>query len=171
MNLIFYMIFTFIIYSFAGWLIEGLYSLYSKKSFKKDGFLAGPLKPMYGVAMTILILCYEVLKINKIPFIILCFLIPTIVEYISAYLLKNIFNKTYWSYSDLSFNINGYVCLTFSVYWCILSYIGVVYINPVISYLYIANRILLNRLSILMISIFIVDFILSIRSSIKYRNI
>ncbi|MEW9934864.1 putative ABC transporter permease, partial [Clostridium butyricum] len=41
-----YLFFTFIIYSFAGWIIEELYSKYSTGRFKKDGFLKEPLKPM-----------------------------------------------------------------------------------------------------------------------------
>ena len=171
MNLIFYIFFTFIVYSFAGWLIEGGYSLYSNGTFKKDGFFIGPIKPMYGIAMTILIICYEVLKIGKIPLIILCFIIPTAVEYISGDLLKRIFNKIYWSYSDLNFNINGYICLKFSLYWCALSYIGVVYINKLFSYIYIMNSTLIDKVSVLMIFLYIVDFILSIMHCIKYRNI
>lgn len=43
-NVIMYLLFTFIIYSFAGWIIEELYSKYSTGRFKKDGFLEEPLK-------------------------------------------------------------------------------------------------------------------------------
>ena len=171
MNLTFYIFFTFIVYSFAGWLIEGVYSLYSNGTFKKEGFFIGPVKPMYGIAMTILIICYEILKIGKIPLIILCFIIPTAVEYISGDLLKRIFNKIYWSYSDLNFNINGYICLKFSLYWCVLSYIGVVYINKLFSYIYIINSTLIDKVSVLMIFLYIVDLILSIMHCLKYRNI
>ena len=46
MYLLFYLFFTFIIYSFAGWVIEELYSKHSTGRFKKEGFLKGPLKPM-----------------------------------------------------------------------------------------------------------------------------
>lgn len=171
MNLIFYMFFTFIIYSFAGWLIEGLYSLYSNGTFKKEGFLIGPIKPMYGIAMTILIMCYEVFNVDKIILIILCFIVPTMVEYISGYLLKNIFNRVYWNYTDLNFNINGYVCLIFSLYWCVLSYIGVVYVNNLIWHIYIINKILINKLSTILIFIYIIDLIISTMHCIKYKNI
>lgn len=169
MNLLFYVFFTFMIYSLVGWIIEELYSFYSTGSFKKDGFLKEPLKPMYGIAMTILVICYEVFKIHGIPFIILCFLIPTIVEYISGYMLKNIFQKIYWDYSKLKFNIKGYVCITFSFYWCILSYIGVVYLNPVIKSIYVIHKDLIHTVSILMFFIFSIDLIITIMNCYKYR--
>ena len=89
MNLLFYLYFIFTIYSFAGWIIEELYSKYSTGKFKKEGFLKEPLKPMYGIAMTILIVFFEILKINRVAFIILSFLIPTIIEYITGYIMKS----------------------------------------------------------------------------------
>ena len=164
MYLLFYLFFTFIIYSFAGWVIEELYSKHSTGRFKKEGFLKGPLKPMYGIAMTILIFYYEALKIRGIPFIILCFLIPTTVEYISGYIMKHIFNKVYWDYSNLKFNIRGYVSLLFSCYWCALSYVVVVYLNPLISYWYIGYKNLINYILASILLIFISDFIITIMS-------
>ena len=167
MNLLFYLYFIFTIYSFAGWIIEELYSKYSTGKFKKEGFLKEPLKPMYGIAMTILIVFFEILKINRVAFIILCFLIPTIIEYITGYIMKNFFNISYWDYSDLKFNINGYVSLIFSCYWCILSYIGVVYMNPVVLTLYIKYKKILNLTLILLFIIFCVDLFTIL---IKFNN-
>ena len=60
MNYAFYIIFVFIIYSFIGWIIEKLYSFYKKNTFKNEGFLYGPLKPMYGVAMAGLVIIHEI---------------------------------------------------------------------------------------------------------------
>ena len=91
MNVLFYLSFNFIIYSFIGWIIEETYSFTITGKFKKDGFLNGPFKPMYGIAITFLILCNEILDINGIPLILLCFLIPTTVEYISGCTLKAYF--------------------------------------------------------------------------------
>lgn len=164
MYLLFYLYFTFIIYSFFGWIIEALYSLYSIRKFKKDGFLKGPVKPMYGVAMTMLIFYREFLKVRGISFIILCFLVPTTVEYISGYMMKHIFNRQYWDYSRQRFNIKGYVCMLFSCYWCVLSYIGVVYLNPLISHWYISYRYLINYILEFIFLIFIYDFIITIKA-------
>lgn len=167
MNVLFYLYFTFTLYSFLGWVIEELYSKYSRGKFKKEGFLKEPLKPMYGIAMTTLIVFYEILKINGVSFIILCFLVPTTIEYITGYILKNSFKLSYWDYSELRFNINGYVSLVFSCYWCILSYIGVVYLNPIISRGYIKSEIILNTILILHLIIFVTDLFTVL---VKYKN-
>lgn len=136
MNILFYLLFNFIIYSFMGWVIEEFYSFFITGKFKKEGFLKGPFKPMYGIAFTYLILCNEILDINGIPLILLCFLIPTTVEYISGSILKYIFNKVYWDYSNFKYNIHGFVTLKFSLYWTFLSYIGIYFFQPAIHNFY-----------------------------------
>ena len=133
---IFYASFNFILYSFIGWIIEGIYNVTVTKKLKKEGFLIGPFKPMYGIASTILILYNQMLDINGIPLVLLCFLIPTTVEYISGYILKHIFNKVYWDYSDFKYNIHGFVTLKFSLYWTLLSFIGVYFLQPTIYSIY-----------------------------------
>ena len=139
MDLSFYLIFNFIVYSFFGWIIEEVYCYCTEKRFKEDGFLLGPFKPMYGIAMTMLVFFRYILRWNLIVMIPLCFFVPSIVEYISGYLLKAIFNKSYWDYSDMRFNINGFVCLKFSLYWTLLSFITVRYVEPLINKLFLVQ--------------------------------
>lgn len=170
MYLLFYLYFTFVFYSFAGWVIEELYSKYSTGKFKKEGFLKEPLKPMYGISMTLLIIYYEFLKIRGLSFGVLCFLIPTTVEYISGYMLKHLFNKSYWDYSELKFNLNGYVSLIFSCYWCILSYIGVVYLNPIVLKWYRIYESLIDYILPLSFIIFILDLIITTNDYIKTKD-
>ena len=171
MYLLFYLYFTFVFYSFAGWVIEELYSKYSTGKFKKDGFLKEPLKPMYGIAMTLLIIYYEFLNVRGLSFGVLCFLIPTTVEYISGYMLKHLFNKSYWDYSELKFNLNGYVSLVFSCYWCFLSYIGVVYLNPILLKWYSIYGDFIDYILLLSFIIFIVDLIITTNNYIRTKDI
>jgi uncharacterized membrane protein len=156
MSGIFYASFNFIFYSFIGWIIEEVYNVTVTKKLKKEGFLIGPFKPMYGIASTILILYNQMLDINGIPLILLCFLIPTTVEYISGAVLKYIFNKNYWDYSKLKYNIHGFVTLKFSLYWTLLSFIGVCFLQPVIYNIYRELE------SSLTIGVFIFSIILTI---------
>lgn len=50
-----YFLFNFFLYGFIGWIIENLYSYYKQGHFQEDGFLNGPFKPMYAIAMSIII--------------------------------------------------------------------------------------------------------------------
>ncbi|MFW2489286.1 putative ABC transporter permease [Clostridium chromiireducens] len=157
MNSIFYIMFNLIFYSFIGWIIEEVYCYTITKEFQKDGFLIGPFKPMYGIAFTLLILCKEMLIIDGIPLILLCFLIPTTVEYISGYVLKHTFNKVYWDYSNFRCNIHGFVTLKFSIYWMILSLVGLYYLQTIVYSLYIQEQDFFNVLLIAGVIILAID--------------
>ena len=163
MGLLFYMTFNFIFYSFIGWIIEEVYSYVTVKKIKKEGFLKGPVKPMYGIASTILILYNQILDIDGIPLILLCFLIPTTVEYISGYMLKHIYNKTYWDYSNLKYNIHGFVTLKFSLYWTLLSFIGVCFLHPAVYNMYIESEKTLIIGVCFFSIILILDFLLTLQ--------
>jgi len=160
---IFYASFNFILYSFIGWIIEGIYNVTVTKKLKKEGFLIGPFKPMYGIASTILILYNQILNINGIPFILLCFLIPTTVEYISGYMLKHIFNKIYWDYSNFKYNIHGFVTFKFSLYWTLLSFIGVCFLQPIIYKIYRELESSLTTVVCILLIIFIIDLLLTLQ--------
>ena len=163
MNILFYLIFNLIFYSFIGWIIEEVYSFTITGRFKKEGFLKGPFKPMYGIAFTILILYNQILDINGIPLILLCFLIPTTVEYISGYMLKHIFNKIYWDYSNLKYNIHGFVTLKFSLYWTLLSFIGVYFLQPSVYNIYKESEKVLIIIVCFFSLILAIDFLLTLQ--------
>lgn len=159
-----YVVFNFIIYSVIGWIIEEAYSFLVNKKFKREGFLIGPFKPMYGIAVTLLILCNQTLGIDGGPLIMLCFLIPTTVEYISGYMLKHIFNKIYWDYSHLKYNIHGFVTLKFSLYWTLLSYIGIYFLQPVVYNFYKGSEGILIIAVCFLLSILILDLLLTLQN-------
>lgn len=57
---------------------------------------------------------------------------PTIVEYVTGYLIRRYFHKNYWDYSELNYNYQGLVCLSFSFAWTVLTFIGIKYFQPFI---------------------------------------
>ena len=131
-----YFIFNFFFYGFVGWIIENLFCYCTRGHFQKDGFLSGPFKPMYAIAMSILVLIESTLNINVYFLIPLCFIIPTVVEYITGIIMRNYFNKNYWDYSELKYNFKGIICLEFSMAWTILTFIGVKYLQIMVNNAY-----------------------------------
>lgn len=71
--------FRLMLYSFGGWLLEGLYQLLMTGSFWKPNFLLGPFKPMYGIASVLLL---AVRPLGKRAFFFFAQLIPLGVEVI-----------------------------------------------------------------------------------------
>ncbi|MNO34170.1 hypothetical protein D3C76_241990 [compost metagenome] len=129
--------FYFLLYSLFGWLLENVYSLFTQGVFWKEGFLKGPLKPMYGVApLLLLIFLQEGEGVRPLLAALLCLIIPTVVEGISGYLLFTIFGRRWWDYSGLRFQLGGHVCLRFSVYWGLLSALMFKVVHPLVEQAY-----------------------------------
>ncbi|MEG0297317.1 MAG: putative ABC transporter permease [Clostridium sp.] len=147
-NYLLYYSFNFFLYSFVGWILENGFCYFKKKHFQEDGFLFLPLKPMYGIAMTIIISLYYNISSNIFFLIGICFFVPTTVEYITGVLMRKYFNKNYWDYSDVKYNIQGIICLRFSVYWIFLTVIGVKLFQP-----YVVNMIYKQFISLWIIII------------------
>lgn len=99
------------------------------------------------------------LQIRRLRKMILFFIIPSIVEYISGYLLKKLFDKSYWSYLNLRYNLNGYICLKFSVYWMLLSFIGIYFLQNILDkFYYMVSGELLGIFIVIINFIMILDF-------------
>ncbi|MBW4085825.1 putative ABC transporter permease [Paenibacillus sp. S150] len=128
--------FYFMLYSFLGWVLEGSYNLHSLGTFRKEGFLKGPVKPMYGFAPLLLLAAKDL----QLPFplmIALALLIPSAVEYISGSLLKSVFHKQWWDYSEMPYQWNGHICLKFSLYWWGLATVCLYGLQPLVEMMYL----------------------------------
>ncbi|MEK4516792.1 putative ABC transporter permease [Paenibacillus sp. FSL H8-0122] len=128
-------LFYFTVYSFMGWVLEGSYNLYSAGTFRKEGFLKGPFKPMYGCAPLLLLAAYES-RLPFLSFLLLALLIPSAVEFVSGWLLKRMFRRQWWDYSAMPYQLKGHICLKFSLYWWGLSLICIYAIQPMVHSLY-----------------------------------
>lgn len=152
-----------------GWIVENIYCLSTEKRFQNDGFLKGPYKPMYGIAMIILLLCQSAFGDSFMFMTILCFIIPTAIEYLSAHMLKTYFNKVYWDYSDFKHNLSGYVCLEFSCYWTILGIGIITLIHPILDSFYMNNMESIFYVTAAAVPIFTTDLIITIIKALKAK--
>lgn len=168
MTIISFTLFNFILYSIVGGLIEGIYNYIITGKFKKEGFMKGPYKPMYGIAFTFLVLIDKYYNFNIIITLLLFFIIPTTVEFISGYLLKEVFNKQYWDYSKLKYNYKGLITLKFSFYWMILCYIGINFLQPVINNIYLSLEKFFRVTNFIVLFIMLFDLIITIK--VIYRR-
>lgn len=152
-----YYSFNFFFYGFLGWGIENLYCYATKGHMQRDGFLFGPFKPMYAIAMTIILGLYNSISQNIFFLISICAIIPTTVEYCTGVIMRQFFNKNYWDYSNIKYNIQGIICLRFSVYWTILTFIGVKLFQP-----YFVDQLynFMSPFNLFVISILIIGLIL-----------
>lgn len=155
-------VFYFTIYALIGWLIENSYSYATKRKFFKPNFFHGPFKPMYGFAPVVLVYLIGP-ETNWGIIFLLCFIIPTFIEYLSGTLLQKFFQRQWWDYSDMPLQIQGHICLPFSLCWIFLSLACIKWIHPVIISAYEAAEFLWAWIWPAVVLYFIAELTLSIR--------
>ena len=166
------LIFYFAIYSFLGWLVEVAYAYSISKKFVNRGFLFGPFCPIYGFGLLSLIVLLQSFTKNIFLFFIGAILTTSAIEYFTGFILEKIFKTHWWDYSKEKFNLHGYICLKFSIYWGIFGTLLYYFIHPFIA-LSVSHipRILILILSPLIFIYFLTDFIFTIHSLFKIKSI
>ncbi len=136
-NSIWKIFFYFIIYSFFGYIIETIFGIVTTGRFEsRQSFLYGPFLGIYGIAGVILIIFIKYFKQNNLTIFVAGFIIGSLTEYIISYVTDIFLHTQWWDYSDKILNINGRICLLYSVFWGILTVFLVKVINPKIDKIY-----------------------------------
>lgn len=127
----------FFICSFIGWLLEVAYAFSVYGTFVDRGFLRGPICPIYGYGAVIMVLITDWIKKKKVTNSLIIFVIvaviATVLEYIASYFLELVFNLRWWDYTGYFLNINGRVCLIFSIFFGIAGVIFIKNIYPIMQ--------------------------------------
>ena len=130
-----YLFWYFIIFSFVGLIIETLFCYITTGVIEsRKGFLIGPFCPIYGVGATCLIFLLDKYKDKDFKIFILGGIIGSIIEYILSFALEALYGTRFWDYNDKNFNLNGRICLLYSIYWGILSILLMKYICPKLNH-------------------------------------
>ena len=108
---------AFLLYSFLGWGMEVLLTLFRDKKFVDRGFLLGPYCPIYGYGCILIVLLLRNYTDNFLVLFILAMVICMALEYLTSYFMELIFKARWWDYSDKKYNINGRVCLEYAVFF------------------------------------------------------
>ena len=165
--------YIFLIYSMIGWLMEVIIVSCQQKKLTARGFLIGPWCPIYGFGSLFITFLLKKYYDDVIVLFIMSFLIGTILEYVTSYLMEKMFHARWWDYSSHKFQINGRVSLTTSLCFGMLGVILVYVFNP--FFLRIISNIppvIFNTIMIIVFLLFITDVIFSFKiiSNIKKES-
>ena len=128
----------FIIYSILGYLIETLFGLVTKGVIEsRQSFLYGPFCAIYGLGAVIMIGLLQYFKKNNFTLFFGGFLIGSVVEYLVSLFGEMMLHVKWWDYSNMPLNINGRICVYFSIFWGILAIFLMTYINKKVDKLLI----------------------------------
>lgn len=162
---IYEILWLFLIYACIGWCMEVGYCGLNSGKFVNRGFLNGPICPIYGVGGVIIILCLTPLESNILLLFLGAVVVTSLIELITGYVLEKIYHTRWWDYSDVPFNIGGYICLKFSLMWGCAGVILMKAVHPVIyGLIRLFPKLFGEILLVLFLIIFVVDCVVTIIS-------
>lgn len=110
-------VWIFLVYAFLGWCAEVAFAAVHHGKFVNRGFLNGPVCPIYGVGMLVVVTLLWGLRHNLILLFLGSAGLTTTLEYATGWILERFFHDKWWDYSDKPFNVKGYICLEFTILW------------------------------------------------------
>ena len=122
----------YLVYAFLGWVGETVVATVRGKKFANRGVAAGPFCFVYGTAAVLLAVGFTDLRTRPVTLFLACMLASTIVEWLTAKMLERLHRRKWWDYSGKKFNLNGYVCLQYSVLWGLLGMATVLWGNDLL---------------------------------------
>lgn len=152
----------FIIYSVIGYIIETLFGMVTKGVWEsRQSFLYGPFCAIYGLGAVVMILALKYFNKNYNTLFIGGFIVGSIVEYIVSWYGDVFLNVKWWDYSDMPLNINGRICVFFSLFWGFLAIYLMAYANPRVDRLInkIKGKFALKKLKVITMIIIVFMFV------------
>ncbi len=123
----------FLIYSCVGWCLEVIYAAATTGELVNRGFLNGPVCPIYGFGMIIVLFALTPLQGNVILLYLGGVILPSALELVGGWALEKIYHTRWWDYSDFPFNIGGYICLEFCLLWGVGTLVVMKIAHPIIA--------------------------------------
>lgn len=124
----------FMIYSFAGWVMEVLISLIYRHKFINRGFLVGPIVPIWGTGA---LFVSFVLSGTENLFVIFCVSMVggALIEYLASWIMEQLFRVRWWDYTKKPFNVNGRICLESIMAFGFFGILIIKFTNPFLLHL------------------------------------
>lgn len=118
--------------SFAGVVIEMLWCLLKHGYLEsRAGLVYGPFNMLYGAGAVLLTVSLYGLRNHRRRLSFLGgFVVGSVLEYFCSFAQEFFLGSRSWDYSSKPFNINGRVCLLYSVFWGLLGVLWVKNLYP-----------------------------------------
>jgi uncharacterized membrane protein len=112
------------LFSVIGWLYECTYCAIKTKKWDNRGFLFGPVCPIYGFGGIMVIAAANLVESavhaggaapEPWQVFVVSALGSAVLEYVTSYVLERWFHARWWDYSNVPLNLNGRICLPFTL--------------------------------------------------------
>ncbi len=161
----------FYIYCFLGWCVESSIVSYSQKRWVNRGYLTLPMLPIYGSGAIVVLFVSLPVREYIISVYFFGMIAATILEYITGWVMESTLKVKYWDYTGKFGNVKGRICLTSSLFWGVLSVFMTYVLHKPIEKFVLSMPVFVLNFSVTVISVlFVVDFIISTKKAIDFRN-
>ena len=122
----------FFLYAFLGWCCEVVFAAVKTGKFVNRGFLLGPVCPIYGMGVALVLWALLPLEHNLPVLYFGSVLITSALEFLLGWISEKLLHQRLWDYSDMPFNLCGHICLAFSLVWGFACLLVVRIFHPVL---------------------------------------
>ena len=159
----------FYLYCFFGWIFESTYVSLKQRHFVNRGFLRIPMLPLYGSGAVMMLWVSLPFRSSLILTYISGVIGATALEYVTGYVMEQLFKVRYWDYSNQPFNVHGYICLTSSIAWGFLTIFMTHVIHKPIERAVLAMSLMWNLFFVFFVTvIFIYDSIVCTKEALAF---
>lgn len=154
------LLWMFLIYSFLGWVLETAIAIVRQRKIVNRGLINGPFCIIYGIGAVLISIGLQELSGGWLFFFATIY--ATVVEWTAGHIIQKVYHERWWDYSKIKFNLDGYICLPFSLLWGIFGYIVVRWGNHLLFDLYkLLPSLLLHILVLVITAALCVDMLAS----------
>lgn len=166
-NLLWY----FVIFSFCGWLINGIRTLFEEKRFYNKGFLASPFCPSYGVGAVICYLALNHFQSNRFFLFFGSCIILSLDVILIGFFTEKVLGFKPWDFSKMKLNIGSYVTLPYTLLLGIMGTVLVGVIIPVLNSVIELIPFLVSLIVVLSICLLIlIDYVFAIITTLRLQH-
>lgn len=113
----------FLVYSFLGWVLETVIGTIESRHIVNKGAINGPFCVIYG--FTAVLISVTLRDLTGFWLFLFSAVYASVIEWIGGHIIERIYHERWWSYSNVRWNLDGYICLPVSVLWGALGYLTV----------------------------------------------
>ena len=132
-------VYWFFLYGCIGWGVEVVYAAIKEHKLVNRGFLCGPICPIYGFGMVGLVYSVSLIpmpasgSMSAVAIFFIGMILTTAIELVGGWALFKIYHIRWWDYSNMKFNLGGYICPQFSLLWGLGSVLMIKVVHPLLA--------------------------------------
>ncbi|MBR2587389.1 putative ABC transporter permease [Candidatus Saccharibacteria bacterium] len=161
----------FFIYSAIGFILEVVLCSIRDKKLVNRGFLFGPILPVYGFGVLVVLLSTQNVKDSATLTFLVAMFACSALEYFTSWLMEKFYGIKLWDYSKSDrYNLNGRICLRNGLAFGIVGCFAVRNVQPRIAAFVSRLGSLKPPIVIALIALFLLDLVASTYAVQKVKH-